>query len=207
MLEYLLSLGIGSNGRITEEQAAAATTVANSVNKEVTKFNELKYFTNITTGKGGFYSYTTGTIRFTGWTSLEEVDISNFTSISHTNVYEDSFSLCSSLSKVTASSNLTDIGTWAFRDCSSLTTISGLSGNITLYGNENFKGCTNLTSDSFSNVTFSFDTYNRSAFKDCTSLTQIAVNPNTLTIPQETFSGCSNLTTITGLSNVTSLAN
>ena len=41
MVTYLNSIGVGSNGMITEAQAAAATIVANSANTEVTKFNEL----------------------------------------------------------------------------------------------------------------------------------------------------------------------
>ena len=48
MVTYLNSLGVGSNGMITENQAAAATSVSNSVNTTVTKFNELRYFTNVT---------------------------------------------------------------------------------------------------------------------------------------------------------------
>jgi hypothetical protein len=70
MLSYLLSIGVGSNGIISEDDAAAATVVANSVNTNVTKFNELKYFTSITQSKGGFYGSNSGVMRFSGWTSL-----------------------------------------------------------------------------------------------------------------------------------------
>ena len=98
MLQYLLNLGIGSNGYITEAQAAAATTVANSQNTTITKFNEFKYFTSITENKGGFSGTNTGRMRFYNWTALEEVDISNLTSIGHNNGngYEDTFNKCSS---------------------------------------------------------------------------------------------------------------
>jgi hypothetical protein len=62
MAAYLNNLGIGSNGMITENQAAAATVAANSTNTTVTKFNELKYFTNITGSNGGFESSSYGKI-------------------------------------------------------------------------------------------------------------------------------------------------
>jgi hypothetical protein len=136
MKNYLLSLGIGSNGEISTGDAANATVVANSANTTVTKFNELKYFTGITTSKGGLYGNSSGVIKFSNWTALEEVDISNFTSIGHNTDtrYEDTFVNCTSLKKVTASSNLTAIGNRAFSSCSNLEDIIGLSGDITLYG-------------------------------------------------------------------------
>jgi len=70
MLQHLLDLGIGSNGYITEAQAAAATTVANSPNATITKFNELKYFTSITSSRGGFMGTSEGVCRFFNWTAL-----------------------------------------------------------------------------------------------------------------------------------------
>jgi hypothetical protein len=145
MKNYLLSLGIGSNGEISTSDAANATVVANSTNTTVTKFNELKYFTGITTSKGGLYGGSTGAIKFCDWTALEEVDISNFTSIGHTTDvgWSDTFRNCTSLKKVTASSNLTAIGNRAFNGCSNLEDITGLSGDITLYSYA-FSSCKKL---------------------------------------------------------------
>ena len=60
MVTYLNSIGVGSNGIVTENDAAAATVVANSQNTEVTKFNELKYFTRITESRGGVSSSNSG---------------------------------------------------------------------------------------------------------------------------------------------------
>ena len=115
MLAYLNSIGVGSNGMVTEAQAAAATVVANSQNTTVRKFNELKYFTNITSSRGGWDYASSGDIRFSGWTALEEIDISNFTSIGNvTYGSDDSFSGCSNLRQVKASNKLTKIGVNAF---------------------------------------------------------------------------------------------
>lgn len=151
MITYLNSLGVGSNGYITRSDAAAATVVANSGNSTVTKFNELKYFTGITGSNGGLNSNLTGVIKFKGWSALQEIDISNFTSIGHntSNGLEDTFMECSSLKTVKASSKLTTIGHSAFRLCSNLENITGLSGTIELYGGYQFYGDSKLLSDSF----------------------------------------------------------
>ena len=153
MVTYLNSIGVGSNGVITEADAAAATIVANSANTTVTKFNELKYFTQITQSRGGISGGDDGYVRFTGWTALEEVDISNFTSIGHNNGYGwgDTFTNCTSLKKVIASDKLTVIGCRAFDDCQNLEEITGLDGTLTVYGDAFFRN-KKLKNSNFANV-------------------------------------------------------
>lgn len=207
MLQYLLDKGIGSNGMITEDQAAAVTSVADAANTTVTKFNELKYFTSITESKGGYASTQTGNIRFYGWTALEEVDISNFTSISHIgNGFDESFSNCTNLKKVTASDKLTKIGTCAFQNCGNLETISGLSGTITV-NDASFKNCTKLKQENFNNVVFHIesDVSNRgvSCFEICNALTSITFDGELTKVPQKLCFYCTGLQSITGLNNVT----
>lgn len=92
-----------------------------------------------------------------GWTSLEEVDVSNLTYIGHkksgyTYPYDayDTFDSCSSLKTVTASSNLTKLGYCAFSECSNLEYISGLSGEIEL-ARSAFWHCKKLESRTFDN--------------------------------------------------------
>ena len=205
MKSYLLSLGIGSNGEISTSDAANATVVANSTNTTVTKFNELKYFTGITTSKGGLYGSSTGAIKFYNWTALEEVDVSNFTSIGHTggSWWEDTFSNCTSLKKVTASSNLTAIGYNAFAWCSNLEDIIGLSGDIALYGSA-FYSCKKLKQSNFDSAT-TFSISGGSNFRDCELLTSLTLSESTASIPENTFSGCTSLQSVTGLSDVTSI--
>ncbi len=207
MLSYLLSLGIGSNGYITETQAAAATIVANSVNTTVTKFNELKYFTNITESKRGFESSESGNIRFTGWTALEEIDISNFTSIGHSAqwAWEDTFRGCTNLKTVTASNKLTQIGHSAFSGCSNLETISGLSGTITIV-HESFNGCKKLKQECFDNVIFNIPSgKGYSAFQQCSLLTDLTFDGQMTEVPNDMVRLCTSLKTISGLSNVTTI--
>jgi hypothetical protein len=142
MITYLNSIGIGSNGYVTTTEAASATTVANSTNTTVTKFNELRYFTSITQS-------ISNTCKFSNWTALEEIDISNFTSLGNiSTVMSDTFSGCTSLKTVTASNNLTSIGYAAFKNCSNLEDVTGLNGTITT-GREAFYGCKKLKSSNF----------------------------------------------------------
>lgn len=208
MLAYLNSIGVGSNGMITESQAAAATIVANSQNTEVTKFNELKYFTSITESRGGWTGTNEGAIKFYNWTALEEVDISNFTSIGHCNgsAWKDTFCECFALKKVIASNKLLNIGYGAFKNCINLEEITGLSGNILLY-EDAFSNCHELKNSSFINCSFSFVDNNSSkyAFKNCKLLTSITIASGETHIPDQTFRECSALTTINIPSSITSI--
>lgn len=209
MVTYLNSIGVGSNGVITEADAAAATIVANSANTTVTKFNELKYFTQITQSKGGWTGTNEGAIQFYNWTALEEVDISNFTSIGHRNgnAWKDTFRGCSALKKVIASNKLLNIGFGAFKGCQNLEEITGLSGNILLF-EDAFSNCQKLKNSSFINCSFSFvDNNSRYAFQNCKLLTSITIASGETYIPQSTFNGCSALTTINIPSSITRIDN
>ena len=84
---------------------------------------------------------------------------------------------------------VTTIGTWAFSDCTSLTSIT-IPDSVTRIGDDAFYGCTSLT-----NITIpdSVTTIGNSVFYGCKSLTDIrfySVTPpalsNTLAIPKTT---------------------
>lgn len=204
MVTYLNSIGVGSNDFITETQSAAATVVANSPNTTVTKFNELRYFTSITSSKGGVSGTSDGNVRFLNWTALEEVDISNFTSLGHNNEsgYGDTFCGCTALKTVTASNKLEYIGCKGFCNCTNLEDITGLSGTIGLH-RDAFSGCSKLKNSNFTNVEFVLN--HRNAFYNCKLLTSILLSTSCIDIPQSTFEECSGLTTVTGLSNATTI--
>lgn len=206
MESYLASMGIGDNGKVTEAQAAAITVIANASNSTITKFNELKYFTNITESKDGWTGTSDGYARFTGWTALEEVDISNYTSLGHNNgvAWGDTFRGCTSLKKVTASNKLKKLGYSSFCYCSNLEEITGLSGTIELFGNV-FQDCNKLKQSSIQNCTFTYSTNNNftSLFRECHALTSISLDPSITKIPNEMFYRCLNLTNVSGLQNIT----
>lgn len=190
MLAYLNSIGVGSNGVITEADAAAATVVANSQNTEVTKFNELRYFTSITESRGGINGKSEGWVRFMKWTALEEVDISNFTSIGHTSDSGrgDTFNGCSSLKKVIASDKLEVLGYKAFYNCSNLEEITNLnSGTVTVYGDA-FSYCTKLKNQCFDNVEVLFPaTGGQCSFFQTKLITSLTLSNACTNIPSSCF--------------------
>ena len=216
MLQYLLGLGVGSNGIITTAQAAAAASnnsqeFINTTNTTVTKFNELKYFTNITGSRNGFSSSGEGYIKFKDWTALEEIDISNFTSIGHSSAtFLDTFYGCTSLKIITASNKLKNFGWNSIRDCSNLEDIidsnglPALSGTINIYPHV-FHGCSKLKNSNFSNCIIQLEGSAGGQFNGCVALTSVSLTGSN--IYDSSFKGCSNLTTVNGLSNITSIAN
>lgn len=200
MLAYLNSIGVGSDGFVTEQQAEDTSTAANSVNTTVRKFNEFKYFTNITSSRLGFTGTRSGYMRFYNWTALEEIDISNLMSIGHNNGsgWEDTFNECTALKTVKASDKLHQIGHRAFKNCSNLEEISGLEGRIEVC-QEAFYGCSKLTSDNFENAEFVLGSYNASRgreFENCSKLQNITLHADTTMISTNSFSGCSVLKSI-----------
>lgn len=199
MITYLNSIGVGSNGFVTKGNAVATSVVANSQNTTVTKFNELKYFTGITQSLGGWDSGSAGVLRFSGWTALEEVDISNIMYLGHNGVYgwNDTFADCTNLKTVTASSKLEKIGYRAFKNCSNLEDIIGLTETI-IIASETFSGCSKLKNSNFTNVQIKFYGDAKYAFENCTLLTSINLYPDD-NIPNCVFKSCTNLEDVIGL--------
>ena len=105
------------------------------------------------------------------------------------------FKECSNLTSVVFGDNfqLTYIGDGAFSDCTSLTSIE-LPNSVTYIGIDAFHGCSSLTSIELPN---SVTEMGNGAFGGCSSLTSIEI-PNSVTeMGDYTFEGCSNLKTVT----------
>ncbi len=100
---------------------------------------------------------------------------------------------CSSLTSITIPEGVTSIGQYAFSDCSSLTSITIPEG-VTSIGTGAFQSCSSLTEITIpEGVTSIGDT----AFIECSSLTSITIPEGVTSIGNHTFAGCSNLTEIT----------
>ena len=87
---------------------------------------------------------------------------------------------------------VTSIGDYAFRDCSSLTSIS-IPERVTEIGWGAFEGCNNLTSISIPAGVTSIGYY---TFRDCSSLTSVSLPSMLTSIGNSAFESCSSLTTI-----------
>ena len=87
---------------------------------------------------------------------------------------------------------MTDIGSSAFDDCTSLKTVT-IPNGVTYIDYCTFSGCASLTSITIpDSVTYIYD----DAFSDCTSLISITIPDSVTYIGGETFRGCTSLTAI-----------
>ena len=93
-----------------------------------------------------------------------------------TEIGDNAFAACTSLTSITLPDSLTTIGYAAFQQCTSLTSIT-LPDSVTTIGDWTFAACTSLTSITLSN---SLTTIGDGVFRDCSSLTSITL-PNSLT--------------------------
>ena len=85
--------------------------------------------------------------------------------------------------------SVTTIGSYAFANCSSLSSIT-IPNSVTSIGNNAFKGCIGLASIEIPN---SVKEIEYKVFNNCTSLTSITI-PNSITaIGEDAFEGCTNL--------------
>ena len=207
------------DGELSEAEAAAVTNLGEvfEENTAITSFNELQYFTGLTS-----ISRT-----FQGCSNLISVIIPDgVTNIGSNDNYgipfKGAFTGCSSLLSVTIPNSVTLIGNKAFLDCTSLTSVdipnsvteicgkafknSGLisvtiPNSVTSIGSDCFSGCTNLTSVTLPE---SITRIEQCTFQS-TGLISITI-PNSVTrIDDNAFWNCPNLTSVIIPKNVTSI--
>ena len=111
------------------------------------------------------------------------------------------FKACSSLTSVTIPDSVTSIGKEAFVSCSSLTNIT-ISEGMTSIGDYAFRYCKSLTSI---NIPDSVKSIGDSAFSDCSSLTSVTIPEGVTSIGEEAFYNCRALTSITIPGSVTTI--
>ena len=116
-----------------------------------------------------------------------------------TSIGDDAFRECTSLTSVTIPDGVTSIGQYAFYHCYRLTSIT-IPNGVTSISNNVFDRCSGLTSITIPN---SVTRIGGHAFWGCSSLTSVTI-PNSVTfIFENAFSGCSSLTSVTIPNSVT----
>ena len=96
---------------------------------------------------------------------------------------------------------VTSIGSFAFRGCSSLTSVT-IGNSVTSIGSYAFYDCSSLASITIPNSVASIGGW---AFGYCSSLTSITIPDGVTSIGDSAFFGCSSLTSITIPNSVTSI--
>ena len=224
------------DGELSYEEAAAVTDLGMVFrwNDDITSFNELQYFTGLSS---------IGRNAFNDCSNLISINIPN--SVFYIRVC--AFLDCTSLASIAFPNSLVCIDAYAFSNCSSLTSVI-IPKNVTslnydsyhssdpesLWGNP-FCGCTSLEEIVVDPENSVFDSRNDcnaiikgstlitgckntvipesvneiglEAFLSCSSLTSITIPNAVTTIGKNSFNGCTGLTFITIPTSVTSIGN
>lgn len=119
-----------------------------------------------------------------------------------TSIGNYAFRGCTSLATATIPNTVTSVGTYAFYGCSSLANVT-LPSSITDISNHMFNGCTSLTGITIPNTVTRLGTR---AFSGCSNLASITIPSGVTTLATGVFWGCSNLASLTIPSGITSIS-
>lgn len=200
------------DGEVSYAEAAAVTSLEGLFTEfiSVTSFDEIQYFTGVTSISGVF----------TGCSKLTHVTIPDWISSIGSNTFQNCSALesvvlpatlsslpaycfdgCSALVNVTLPSSIISIPDYCFQNCVSLTTVS-VPPTLTSLGRNAFSRCTNLTGMDFP---AEFTTIGDYAFLGCQAITEILIPDSVTYIGKRAFSGCSSLASIVLPDNLTGI--
>ena len=118
-----------------------------------------------------------------------------------TSIGSAAFQNCRSLSSITIPNGVTSIGDYAFQDCYSLSNIT-IPDSVTSIGVMAFINCRSLSSITIPNGVTSISDY---AFQNCRSLSSITIPNGVTSIGDYAFQDCRSLSSITIPNGVTSI--
>ena len=128
-----------------------------------------------------------------GIVNIPEFINTNGRTYSVTVIGSEAFKNCTSLTSITIPESVTTIKHGAFSGCCGLTSIT-LPESITTIEFETFSGCSSLTSIT---IPVSVTTIGSKAFSGCSGLTSITIPDSIVFIKNAAFYNCSGLTSIT----------
>ena len=151
-----------------------------------------------------------GNYAFSGCTGLTSITISN----SVTRIGQYAFSGCTGLKSITIGNSVTSIGCDAFYGCKGLTSVT-IPNSVTSIESYVFSGCTRLTEINVDNNSEKYCSIDGVLFsKDKTEIvcypvgktdTSYSIPDSVMSIAEEAFRDCKNLTSITIGNSVTSI--
>ena len=196
---------INQDGELSVAEAAAVTDLGTVFknNSQITTFDELQYFTGLTS---------IGSNAFSFCTNLTSIEIPNGV----TYIDSDAFSYCSGLTSITIPNSVTSIGSGAFSGCSGLTSIT-IPNSVTSIGSDAFYGCSGLTSVYYTGdiaqwcgISFVYESSNplycgHNLYINNELVTNLIIPNSVTSIGRYVFSGCSGLTSVEIPNSVTSI--
>lgn len=136
----------------------------------------------------------------TSSTAPHKVEIANSDGTFSWN-YSGNITIPSTITSNQITYTVNSIGTYAFYNCTGLTSVTIPSSVISI-GNSAFDSCTGLTSI---NIPTSVTSIGISAFYNCTKLSSVTIPSSVTSIGNFTFSSCTGLTSVNIPSSITSI--
>ena len=201
------------DGELSVKEAAAVKSIGNCFkdNKEISSFNEFRYFTKVAEiGFEAFRGCTLTSITIPG--NVKTIDVYAFydcvclssIKVEEGNKVYDSRNECNAIIETETNTliigckntfipnSVTTIGSSAFELCIGLTDII-IPNSVKSIESDAFNGCSSLTSIAITNSVKSIGV---AAFADCSSLTSIIIPSSVTRIDDYTFRGCTSLRTV-----------